>query len=97
MDTASVRFPNVDPVTSATNCEEAFALEKSIDWPYVRVRLDGTDIPSMRGRGVVCHATTSSGKRLAEDILPEANDGFGHNTCCHSIPKGTLIHATNSS
>ena len=84
VDAASFRFPNVDPKSSATNCDEDLALDHSIDWPYVRGRVDGTDVVSIRGRGVICLATTQGGKRLGEDILPEANGGSGglHNARC---------------
>ena len=77
VDAASFRFPNVDPKSSATNCDEDLGFDHSIDWPYVRGRVDGADVASIRERSGICLATTQGGKRLAEDILPEANGGSG--------------------
>ena len=84
VDAASFRFPNVDPKSSATNCDEDLGFDHSIDWPYVRGRVDGADVASIRERSGICLATTQGGKRLAEDILPEANGGSEglHNARC---------------
>ena len=77
VDLTFLRFPHIDPVSSAKNCDEALCFDDTLDWPYVRVRLDGADIPSTRGWGCVRLATTPSGKRVGEDILPREKYGLG--------------------